>query len=374
MKNIVFVLLFVISINVFADDINIIDYFPCNIGNSWTYTNGSNKTVEIRMLKNSMPDPKASDGSKIYLVENQFLGIGSTSTMYSIKDNKVVILVTKNVLGNYQENKPPYPIELAPAGQEWRYNDRGDDLRLKTILSSCNVDGNYYTNCIMVEERIVNGNSTLRIKKSYYAKGIGLVLVTLQQTGETESIYIKLKECNFTTLGSNYSSGENIAIISTLFFEILAEGINNLPKTVPLLALNLKNKEQVEFLSTLVSVITGYLNTLTDMVNSNTVKITSFLNEPISKDLISSSANNEAIATAIDRALRVIVLSDQLQRLNANRNLNIDDKDFVSGTKIAEKKLYPLFKNDQTKSQNFYLDVEKLYNLLIECYLKKGGK
>jgi len=110
------------------------------------------------------------------------------------------------------------------------------------------------------------------------------------------------------------------------------------------------------------------------MVNSNTVKITSFLNEPISKDLISSSANNEAIATAIDRALRVIVLSDQLQRLNANRNLNIDDKDFVSGTKIAEKKLYPLFKNDQTKSQNFYLDVEKLYNLLIECYLKKGGK
>jgi hypothetical protein len=172
----------------------------------WTYANDAGKTTEIRMLKNSVPDTTSGDGTTLYLFENQMLGLGSTATMVSIKNNKVVSLVTKDIAGRYQENRPPYPVELAPPDQEWQYNDRGDDLRLRTSKASCNVDDKVYSDCILVEEKIVAGGTALRTKKSYYAKDIGLVLVTLQSRGENETIYIKLTGCNFADLVSNTNS------------------------------------------------------------------------------------------------------------------------------------------------------------------------
>jgi hypothetical protein len=183
-------MLVVLVFPVFGQTADITDYFPVAVGASWTYANSSGKTTEVVLVRNSMPDKK--DGTMLYLFEYQFIGLGSTSTMYGIKGNKVVILVTKNIRGSYNENQPPYPVELAPAGQEWRYDDRGDDLRLKTSKSSCNFDNKTYSDCILVEERIVDGNKTLRTKKSYYAKGLGLVYVTLQAAGEKESAFMKL--------------------------------------------------------------------------------------------------------------------------------------------------------------------------------------
>jgi hypothetical protein len=149
----------------------ITDYFPISIGNTWTYANASGKTVEVIIVRNSMPDNVSNDGTSIYLFEQQFVGIGSGSTLYSVKQNKVLIMVEKNVLGQYQQKSPPVPI-LAPAGQEWRYNDRGDDLRYKTYNSSCAFEGKTFNDCILVEEQIVNGRNVLRTKRSYYAKGV----------------------------------------------------------------------------------------------------------------------------------------------------------------------------------------------------------
>jgi len=170
--------------------VNIGDYFPVIVGSSWYYGNSSGTLTDAIMVKNSGVDQ--NDKTGLYLFEHQMRDIGSTSTMYSIKNNKVVILVFKDALGRYMENKPPYPIALAPAGQEWNYNDRGDDLRLKTTKASCSFDGETYSDCILVEERIVSGNTVLRTKKSYYAKGIGLVYITLQSAGEKESVFMKL--------------------------------------------------------------------------------------------------------------------------------------------------------------------------------------
>ena len=122
--------------------------------------------------------------------------------MKSVKNNKVVILTSKDALGRYRENSPPYPIELAPADQEWRYNDRGDDLRYKTSKASCSFDGKTYSDCILVEERIVDGSKILRTKKSYYAKGIGLVYVTLESPTEKERVFMKLVNCDIKVSNS----------------------------------------------------------------------------------------------------------------------------------------------------------------------------
>lgn len=184
----------------------ITDYFPVGIGNTWTYANASGKTTEVVIMKGSMPDNVSNDGTSLYLFERQFIGIGTVSTLYSIKQNKALIMVEKNVLGQYQQKNPPSPI-LAPAGQEWRYNDRGDDLRYRASTSSCSFDGKTFNDCILVEERIVNENVILRTKKSYYAKNIGLIYVTLQSQGENESVYQKLSSCNFIDI-------ENIGIDS----------------------------------------------------------------------------------------------------------------------------------------------------------------
>jgi len=204
MRKIILVLLFLTVGTLFAQE-NINDYFPVVVGSKWLYANGSGKLSDIITVTNSTIDQK--DGTGLYLIEHQIEGVGTTSTMYSTKGNKIVILVFKNALGRYTEYRQPYPVELAPAGQEWNYNDRGDNLRLKTTKASCSFDGKTYSDCILVEERIVSGNNVLRTKKSYYAKGIGLVYVTLQNAGERESVFMKLLE--YSRLGNAQTNIKN---------------------------------------------------------------------------------------------------------------------------------------------------------------------
>jgi len=192
MKKIIPVFFMLVTVfGAFSDEPSILDYFPAKIGTTWTYANGSGKTVEVRILKNSMPDPNDRTAT-LYLMESQMLGLGSTITLFLVKDNKAYIVATRNIFGQYQENLPPYPIELAQAGQEWSYNDRGDDLRYKTTKTSCSFDGQTYNDCILVEKKVVSGNNVLMTTKSYYAKGVGLVYVTVQGPDGKESIYMKL--------------------------------------------------------------------------------------------------------------------------------------------------------------------------------------
>jgi hypothetical protein len=98
-----------------------------------------------------------------------------------------------------------------------------------------------------------------------------------------------------------------------------------------------------------------------------------FLNEPISNNLLSAT-DNKLIAIAVDRTLKVIVLSNQMQKFNTNGNLKTYDSDLFAGTKIAEKKLYPLFNKDPAISLEHYNAIDNLYNLMIESYLNSGGK
>jgi hypothetical protein len=174
-----------LSIAVFADEVNILDYFPCDSYYTWVYSNSSGRIVERRRVSNTGPES--------YIFENQMTGFGTIYTIYVVLENRVVIRAIQNqVTRSHRVYEIPYPVELAPAGQEWSFNDRGDDLRLRTSNASCTVDSTVYNDCILVEERILDGNTVLRTKKSYYARGVGLVLVTLQERGGNESIYIKI--------------------------------------------------------------------------------------------------------------------------------------------------------------------------------------
>jgi hypothetical protein len=195
MKKLVLVLMVAVFFSASAFCQNVSDYFPVTTGNNWTYANSTGNTSDIVTVGNSTPD---RDGTMLYLFENQTAGLGATSTMYSIKNNKVVILVKKDILGRYHEQKQPFPVELAPAGQEWRAVDGSEITNYRTLTSRISFDGLSYNDCIVVEERITLNNQLRRTKKSYYARNIGLVYVTLQSPGQQENVYRKLKDYNFT--------------------------------------------------------------------------------------------------------------------------------------------------------------------------------
>jgi hypothetical protein len=56
-----------------------------------TYGNAFDKITDVIIMKGSTPNNIANDGTYLYMFEEQMIGIGTTSTLYSIKQNIVVI-------------------------------------------------------------------------------------------------------------------------------------------------------------------------------------------------------------------------------------------------------------------------------------------
>ncbi len=183
-------------------DENISDYFPVSSGNTWTYANAEGKNTRIITVKNSMLDPNTNDGTFLYLFEEYYIGIGSTSTLYSIKSNNVVILAKRNVLGQYSSNKPPFPIEIAPADQKWRQDDVDEYQLFSTSKSSINYDDKSFHDCILVENQVYIKGDFFATGRRYYAKGIGLVYHTIQDPGREEHVFLKLVSCNFADINA----------------------------------------------------------------------------------------------------------------------------------------------------------------------------
>jgi len=174
-----------------ADEFNIIDYFPCNVGDRWVYSNGQGRIIETRIIVNQRPDQIADDGTILYVSENQ-AGSVKTATTYSIKNNRVVIISTRDADGTERPVMGLYPIVLAPPNQEWNHDEQGRIFQLKTAKAACSVGNNNYADCIMLEERVAVSRNAFDVKKSYFAKGIGLVLVTQQSGREREAVILRL--------------------------------------------------------------------------------------------------------------------------------------------------------------------------------------
>jgi hypothetical protein len=370
-----------LAFSAFAQDTNfqITDYFPLAIGNTWTYASASGKTAEITTIRNSMADNVSNDGTSIYLFELQFVGIGSGTTLYSIKQNKVVILVERNIFGQRQERTPPFPV-LAPAGQEWRYNDRGDDLRYRTSKSSCVFDGKTFNDCILVEEQIVDGRNVLRTKKSYYARGIGLVYVTLQSPGESESVYRKLESCNFINIANEGIDNEipdaGNDLNNALMFFFIKLGKYGLVDAENKGA-ELENNNQTLVFNALYQIAKNNTSIVLDMMSSNgTVRISTYLSSPVPYFLnMTYGKNNRCFAPAIDKAIKIIVMSNILNLLQDKLKNSVPDQRFLMGIKEAEPLLSNLYKVDSSISDDDYNNIlEPLYRACINMYIQYGGK
>ncbi|MGI5075958.1 hypothetical protein E4N71_11140 [Treponema vincentii] len=189
--------------SLYAEQINVSEYFPTAIASSWTYADANGKESMTVSVKNSALDK--NDGTSLYLFEEKIKGIGTTATLYSIKKNTVLILVSKNILGKYIEYQEPYPVTLASPDSEGQYIESGDNYFYKTSRASCKFDNKEFTDCILIEERLTIDKNIIRIKKSYYAKNIGLVYVTLIDNAGKETVYNKLVESSLlNTFASSY--------------------------------------------------------------------------------------------------------------------------------------------------------------------------
>lgn len=188
----VFILIVLIYANLFAQTQNqvvISDYFPTKVLTLWTYASAAGKEFWTIFVKNHTQD----NGIDVCLFEEQWKGLGSTQDLYIMTGNQVLLVSSKPIWGDWRDYPEPYPIILAEPNKAWQENDRGDDLNYQTIAASCKFDGRVFNDCICVIQTLILENSVKRTKKSYYARGIGLVYVTITDK-DGESAYMRLTE------------------------------------------------------------------------------------------------------------------------------------------------------------------------------------
>jgi len=180
----------------FADVFKALDYFPCTIGDTWAYANDSGRIIERRNVIFKTQDKITNDGTSLYIIEHDVLGEDMVAYSYSAKDNQIVVVSQKDIRGNERVFQQPYPVKIAHPFLEWNHFDniKVVDYLYKTYTGSCVVGKTHYNDCIVVEERMPITDKkkvTYRVTKSYYARDIGLVLVT-EQSGKKEIVIKKL--------------------------------------------------------------------------------------------------------------------------------------------------------------------------------------
>lgn len=183
------------STNFSAQDI--LDYFPAKIGNTWTYTNefGLNETCFIQDIsKRDIP---------LYLMVSHTTRLGQTSTLYGLENNKIVKVAFKNIIGDYQANRRPYPIILSSPEQKWAQNEELEYYLFTSSKSGIKYDDKNFDDCILIKQEVYIDNILSFTKKSYFARSIGLVYVSIKdEENYNEYCLMKLKNCNFTSLAS----------------------------------------------------------------------------------------------------------------------------------------------------------------------------
>jgi len=367
MKKLWFVLLAVVlSVSVFCQ--NVSDYFPVSIGNSWTYTNGIEKSTHVITVKGNSPDSISKDGTTLYVFDSQYESVINTSTMYSIKGNKVVVLVNQDAFGRYHQNTTPFPVVLAPIGQEWRQDEDGEYYLFKTSKSSIRYDDKIFEDCILVEQRIFVNKSLYQTSKSYFAKGIGLVYKTLQSPGKEESVFQKLISCNFANIGlANMANNlwEDISVATLYFFRKLGEvGLGDVDNENN----GLSNNNQKAAFNALVTIKNNNFTNMLNMLNSGNVNINNFLNSPPPDFLFATMMDRRPVAIAIDKAIKVIIFSVCTNLLK--EKISISDRRLTGGTREAAPVLSDRYQVDRSISS----DVDTFYTDFIDMYLRYGGK
>ena len=184
---------------------NIKDYFPTQNNAYWSYSYNYGKDRVTSMCMNTM----LSDD---YFAETYFFveiyGVSELkpvlTKIYGLGNNKIIALSEKDVTGRYYDRtsmtteyeyyQAPFPVVLAPPDSKGGYIKKGDICHYVTSIATCKYDDKIFKDCILVEEKIMLNDKPIRTKRSYYAKGVGLVYVTMVNDEGVEKVFMKL-EC-----------------------------------------------------------------------------------------------------------------------------------------------------------------------------------
>jgi hypothetical protein len=171
------------------------DYFPAQEGYRWDYI-GSNGQVTDRYM--CVLVQKISDNDSGVGFFQESLGI-TTRVIYDVVEDTGVSEVGRiDAFDNTIQHKKRLII-LSLDVMNWQEEDRGDIFQCQSRRTNVSFDGKTYDDCIVVEKAIVLADGRpLMTKRQYFARGIGLVYVTLQDAGDSaEKPFMQLSSHNF---------------------------------------------------------------------------------------------------------------------------------------------------------------------------------
>jgi hypothetical protein len=175
------------------------DYFPAREGYRWEYVGRNGQVTDTYQC---LLVTKENDNQILVGVyqESTFNMPGKgTKVMYRVVEDTGVAETTRPDGNGGLVVRDKFIITLFIHERNWQEDDRGDVFQCHSKKTSVNFDGKTYRDCIVVEKAITLADGRpLMVKRQYFARGIGLVYVTLQDAGDsTEKPFLRLSSHNF---------------------------------------------------------------------------------------------------------------------------------------------------------------------------------
>jgi hypothetical protein len=172
---------------------NAFDYFPAKEGYRWEYLGANGQVTDVYTC---LAIERVNEKESLLGVSQSSLGI-TTRVIYRVIPDTGIFEIgeVRNGKQNMHYDEPF--VTLALNELQWKEEDRGDEFLCQSKKTSVRFDGKTYNDCIMVEKAIYAGNRLLMIKRQYFARGIGLVYVTLQGEDGIEKPHLRLSSYKF---------------------------------------------------------------------------------------------------------------------------------------------------------------------------------
>jgi hypothetical protein len=169
------------------------DYFPAKEGYRWEYIGSNGKVTDIYTCL------AIETSNNFYLVGFSINSLGiTTKPMYRVVEDAAVFEIGKiDMNGNRTLFLDEPFVILSLKDVKWREEDRGDVFLCQSKKTGVSFDGKSYNDCIMVEKAIYIDERPLMVKRQYFARGIGLVYVTLQGQDGVEKPHLRLASYKF---------------------------------------------------------------------------------------------------------------------------------------------------------------------------------
>jgi hypothetical protein len=169
------------------------DYFPSKEGYRWEYLGANGEVTDVYTC--AIVQKIEDKASGVGIIE-EYLGM-KISVIYEVIEDAGIKEVTRtDVFGNPIQHKNR-PVILFLREAKWEEKERGDVFQCQSKKTSVAFDGKTYEDCIMTEKSIFINGRPFMVKRQYFARGIGLVYVTLQGQDGVEKPHLRLSSYKF---------------------------------------------------------------------------------------------------------------------------------------------------------------------------------